>query len=138
MFAALESGAELHCVPDEIMREPRNELAFVLNHQLTDWLTHSATLARLVEEGAIRHGDLSSVKRLIYTGATLPEAILQELAERMPLTQIDRVVFSRPVDLEARLETAANAALSESWSGSLLELQKTKRTPERELTIPRG
>jgi acyl-CoA synthetase (AMP-forming)/AMP-acid ligase II len=141
-FAALAAGAELHCVPDEITQEPRHELAFVLNHQLTDWFTQLATLEQLVEQGAIRHGDLPSVKRLICTDATLPNTIVQELAQRMPLTQIERVDDSRPVDLEARLEIDANAVLSESLSGSLLESQKkpkqTKTTPERVLSIPRG
>lgn len=92
--AALATGAELHMVPQELLARPRPLAAFVRLHELSDWLTNHGLLSELVRSDAICDGDFPSLKRLLWTGDPLPGEILQNLMQKLPLTQFARVAGS--------------------------------------------
>ncbi len=118
-LTALAAGAELHVVPQELLARPRQVATFVRSHELTEWLTNHGSLTELLRSDALRHGDFPALKRLLWSGAPLPAAILAELQQRLPLTQFARVVASADAKLAGQFELTTSVPELEPFVASL-------------------
>ena len=128
-FAALAAGAELHLIPPELLARPKPLAAFVRSQELTDWLTNHGLISELAGSGTICDGDFPSLKRLLWTGEPLSAATLQDLMQRLPLTQFLRASQSANSKLSGQSLMAVPLPEAEPIPASLPSVEKFAVSP---------
>ncbi len=88
VFGAFAAGAELHLVPPEHSLLAPRLLDFIREHELTQWLSVPSVLSYIAGFDVLGHGDLPSLRRLMWCGEAFPTPGVIYWMERLPHVEI--------------------------------------------------
>ena len=90
-FTALSSGAELHLVPAEAKALPARLAAWMRTSDITQWASASAVLNNMAEFDVVQPWDFPELRRVIWSGDTLPNGALSYWMKQLPHVQFTRL-----------------------------------------------
>ncbi|HEY1991741.1 MAG TPA: AMP-binding protein [Gammaproteobacteria bacterium] len=93
-FTALGSGAELHLVPAEAKLLPARLAAWIRTSDITQWASASAVLNNLAEFDVVQPWDFPELRRVIWSGDTLPASALSYWMKQLPHVQFTKLYGS--------------------------------------------
>jgi amino acid adenylation domain-containing protein len=84
IFAAAAGGASVHLLPSEAAAFPAEMARFIAGRRITVWYSVPSALTLLVTRGALRRGDLPSLRTVIFAGEVFPTKHLRRLMDLLP------------------------------------------------------
>lgn len=90
IFASLGAGAELHLVPGEVKLLPARLAAWIRTSGITQWASASAVLNNMAEFDVVQAWDFPELRRVIWSGDTLPTRALGYWMKQLPHVQFTK------------------------------------------------
>lgn len=90
IFASLGAGAELHLVPPEVKLLPGRLAAWIRTSAITQWASASAVLHNMAEFDVVQAWDFLELRRVIWSGDTLPIKALAYWMKQLPHVQFTK------------------------------------------------
>jgi amino acid adenylation domain-containing protein len=87
IYNALEAGATVYMLPDEVSMFPASLAAFIDQKALTIWYSVPSALVFLLLHGNLKPDNLQGLRILLFAGEVFPMKYLQELVSRLPNTE---------------------------------------------------
>ncbi|MFN2390165.1 MAG: amino acid adenylation domain-containing protein [Actinomycetota bacterium] len=84
LFAAAAAGAAVVLVPPEASIFPRKLARFIEDEEISIWYSVPAILSRLATRAALKAGDLSSLRTVLFAGEVFPTKYLRALMRLLP------------------------------------------------------
>ena len=84
LFGTFAGGAELHLVPPELSLLPHRLAEWIRESAVTQWFSVPSVLNYLAKYDAVREGDFSALRRVLWCGEALPTATLIHWMRRLP------------------------------------------------------
>lgn len=84
IFGTFAAGAELHLVPPGVALVPPKLVEFIRNSQLTQWFSVPSVLNYIAKFNALRQGDFTSLRRVLWCGEVLPTPALIYWMKHLP------------------------------------------------------
>ena len=88
LFVCIRAGAMLCLIPEEMGRNPRLLVKFIVERQISIWKSTPAVLSLVIEFGAPHEDDLASIRLVIFGGSVFPIGQLRHLAGMLPRARI--------------------------------------------------
>lgn len=107
IFTALGSGAELHLVPAEAKLLPVRLAAWIRSSDITQWASASAVLNNLAEFDVIQPWDFPELRRVLWSGDTLPTGALSHWMKRLPHVQFTKLYGTAEAGLACGYHTVS-------------------------------
>ena len=84
IFLSIKHGAELHLIPEELARHPRDLAVFIAAHRITIWYSTPSILILLSQLGNLAGHDASSLRLVLFAGEVFPVRHLRSLTLLWP------------------------------------------------------
>lgn len=84
IYVAIRHGAELHLVPDDLGKSPKDLARFIETHRITVWYSTPSILTLLLQFGGLEALDVSALRIVLFAGEVFPVKHLRELQRRWP------------------------------------------------------
>jgi amino acid adenylation domain-containing protein len=84
IFVSLKHSAELHLIPDELGKSPKDLARLISNRRITIWYSTPAILGLLGEFGDLDRLDCSSLRLVLFAGEVFPVKQLRRIAGCWP------------------------------------------------------
>jgi len=88
LFVCINAGATLCLIPEEMGRNPRLLVKFIVEREISVWKSTPAILSLIIEFGAPHEDDLASIRLVIFGGGVFPIGQLRHLARMLPRARI--------------------------------------------------
>lgn len=91
VFTAQAAGAELHLVPADVKLLPARLAAWMRTSAVTQWASASAVLNNMAEFDVVQPWDFPELRRVIWSGETLPTRALSYWMKQLPHVQFTKL-----------------------------------------------
>ena len=84
VFGALSAGASVTVIPERLAMFPVRLAELIEHDRITVWYSVPSVLTLLVVHGGHAHGDLSSLRLVLFAGEVFPSKYLRQLMQAVP------------------------------------------------------
>jgi amino acid adenylation domain-containing protein len=84
VYNAIEAGATLHMIPEDILIFPASVAKFIETHNISIWYSVPGALAQLALHGKLTKERFPKLRTILFAGEVFPVKHLQRLAELLP------------------------------------------------------
>jgi amino acid adenylation domain-containing protein len=84
IYNAIEAGATLHMIPEDILIFPASVAKFIETHNLSIWYSVPGALTQLALHGKVTKERFPRLRTILFAGEVFPIKHLQRLAELLP------------------------------------------------------
>src|SRR5581483_4884390 len=88
VYNAIEAGATVHMVTEDIALFPTTLASFIETHAITIWYSVPSALTLLLLHGNLDTGKLAKLRIILFAGEVFPMKYLQQLAKVLPQVEL--------------------------------------------------
>jgi len=88
VYNAIEAGAAVHMIPDNLLPFPAGLAEFMEKHAISVWYSVPSALVYLVLHGNLQTRDLRRLRLILFAGEVFPMKYLRQLANLLPNAEL--------------------------------------------------
>src|SRR5581483_3957050 len=114
VYGTLVAGAELHLVPTELSLLPHKLVAFMREHELTQWFSVPSVLNYIAKFDALHDNDFPQMKRVLWCGEVLPTPALIYWMRKLPHVSFTNLYGPTEATIASSYYTVPECPVSET------------------------
>jgi amino acid adenylation domain-containing protein len=91
VYNAIETGATVYLVTEEIALFPTTLQKFIETHQISVWYSVPSALVLLLLHADLKAAKLTHLRTILFAGEVFPMKYLKQLAELLPAVELDNL-----------------------------------------------